>query len=390
MRLLVTHEIHARQVVDRFYNLESAVIGYPELCNYRYAIGEIMVVCRSRQAGHVHDGWFRIDGQGVTVCSMPEPDRPWSLPFQLPRMLKAASGALRKCDRYLLRLPGPTGAAMGLLLWVTGRGYGVELAGHASEGLLEVKGRSPAIRFMARVSDFLTRKLVHRAQCVAYRSHHLRGLYPNRRSEREWVFSGARLDERVIRHPRNPEWFERQPTRIIYVGRLQPEKGVMDLLDAFESITGGSSTLELAFIGDGPLASTLRSEIDRRGLETRVRLTGRIPHGSELFAELDRAHLMVLPSRTEGMPRALIEAMAAGLPAIGSRVGGIPELLPSDCLFPPRNPNVMAELILRVICDRGKLSEMSLRGFEISKSHWKAGLDAAKQGFWKAVVEYCK
>ena len=70
-----------------------------------------------------------------------------------------------------------------------------------------------------------------------------------------------------------------------------------------------------------------RNGLKAKALRDRVRFRGQLTTPVDVRAELDRADLFVLPSRQEGLPRAMIEAMARALPCIGSSVGGIPELL---------------------------------------------------------------
>lgn len=88
------------------------------------------------------------------------------------------------------------------------------------------------------------------------------------------------------------------------------------------SATGGSGHVSNSFAG-------------RLGVADRVTFVGTVPAGAAVRAHLDAADLVVVPSRTEGLPRALIEAMARGLPAVGTTVGGIPELLADVDLVPP-------------------------------------------------------
>jgi glycosyltransferase involved in cell wall biosynthesis len=112
----------------------------------------------------------------------------------------------------------------------------------------------------------------------------------------------------------------REPGRIIFVGRLDDQKNVMALIEAVETLAG----VELTLIGDGPRRAQLEAEAARR----RVSATflGTRPH-AELPALLNRSTAFVLPSHYEGNPKALVEAMACGVPVIGTRVPGIREIL---------------------------------------------------------------
>jgi L-malate glycosyltransferase len=112
--------------------------------------------------------------------------------------------------------------------------------------------------------------------------------------------------------------------RIITVANLRPEKGHDTLLAAAARVLEVRPDAEWSIVGDGPLRPALEREAAARGLAGRVHFLGERRDVAALLAASD---LFVLPSRWEASPNALIEAMAAGLPVVATRVGGIPELV---------------------------------------------------------------
>lgn len=108
------------------------------------------------------------------------------------------------------------------------------------------------------------------------------------------------------------------------VGRLEPVKGHRYLLEAFRDLASGFPDLFLALVGEGELSSALRAFARRSGFSDRIRFLGWREDIPALVRAFD---LFALPSLNEGMGRALVEAMAAGLPIVASRAGGIPEVL---------------------------------------------------------------
>jgi len=113
--------------------------------------------------------------------------------------------------------------------------------------------------------------------------------------------------------------------RVIAVGRLDPQKGFDLLIAAFARVAPALQDWDLVIFGEGAELPSLEAMIAERGLGDRVRLLG---VSGEIDRELARSHLMAFPSRFEGFPNALAEAMAAGLPAIGFRgVSGVEELI---------------------------------------------------------------
>jgi glycosyltransferase involved in cell wall biosynthesis len=123
------------------------------------------------------------------------------------------------------------------------------------------------------------------------------------------------------------------------------------------------------------------------GLSGRVEFRGRLPAGEAIFRELDRADLFVLPSRQEGLPRAMIEAMARALPCIGSTVGGIPELLPQRDLVPPDSPSALADKIGEVARDPSRMARMSARNLEVARGYREEVLVERRTAFYRHLEE---
>jgi len=112
---------------------------------------------------------------------------------------------------------------------------------------------------------------------------------------------------------------------VLYLGRIEPAKGIPELLEAFAGLRAGAPDARLVCAGEGDVASAWR-QAQRLGLEEAVRFPGWIA-GAEKRAWLARAAVFVLPSHAEGLPMSLLEAMAAGLPVVASAVGGIPDVV---------------------------------------------------------------
>ena len=131
---------------------------------------------------------------------------------------------------------------------------------------------------------------------------------------------------------------------ILFVGSIIRLKGVDDLMTAFEMIAEKHKNARLIFAGEGTKLEELQKRVISDSLSDRVSLTGHLAQ-QELAELMANSYCLVLPSLTEGLGRVLIEAMACGLPLIGTEVGGIPELIEdkvNGLLIPPSNPNELA------------------------------------------------
>ena len=110
------------------------------------------------------------------------------------------------------------------------------------------------------------------------------------------------------------------------VGRLAPEKGCEIALECFKNVAAevGRSDLQLVFVGDGPMAEELRHTAQQKALQERVTFAGRTDRPWEIYPAVD---VLLMPSRVEGLPLGLLEAMACGCCPIAMGVGGIPEVI---------------------------------------------------------------
>lgn len=110
---------------------------------------------------------------------------------------------------------------------------------------------------------------------------------------------------------------------ILIVGRLSQEKDHLSLLEAIRQVSP-SHRAHLVLVGDGPERGSIEQWIRQHNMNGQVTLAGQQPSAEPFYGI---ARIAVLSSRTEGSPNALLEAMAAGVPAIATRVGGIPEIV---------------------------------------------------------------
>lgn len=161
----------------------------------------------------------------------------------------------------------------------------------------------------------------------------------------------------AARLPRAPG----SPLRLVYVGELAREKGLYETLHGLRLARGYGVAANFLIAGSGPDEWGLRNLVRELGLASQVAFIGPVsgPKAARLLAESD---VMVLASHSEGMPHALLEAMASGAAVIATRVGGIPDVIVDGVhgLFvPPYNPLAIARAIQRLAGDRGLLDRMT-------------------------------
>jgi glycosyltransferase involved in cell wall biosynthesis len=161
---------------------------------------------------------------------------------------------------------------------------------------------------------------------------------------------------------RNHGLAKRHGPTIGVVARLHCEKGHRYLIDAMPQILDSFPSTKLVLVGTGPSEQELRNYVSSMKLNGSVRFTG---HMDNPYEELLGMDVFVLPSYSEGLPVCILEAMAAGLPVVASRVGGIPEEVndgQTGILIPPKDPTALAKAIVRLLSNRTLASTMGREG----------------------------
>ena len=179
------------------------------------------------------------------------------------------------------------------------------------------------------------------------------------------------------------------PLRLLYIGRLAREKGLYEVLHGLKLARARGTQAQLVIVGSGPEGARLRQLASGLGLAPDVSFTGPV-FGRDKISLLGNADVLVLASHSEGLPYALLESMAAGVPVIATRVGAIPDVMDDGVhgLFvPPRDPNAISRAIATLGADRESLARMSAacRG-RIASGY---SIDRLAEEFCKLYSELC-
>lgn len=152
------------------------------------------------------------------------------------------------------------------------------------------------------------------------------------------------------------------PPKALAVARLVPDKDHQTLIRAFQLIAGEHPEAELWLVGNGPRQGAMQRLVQDLQLEGRVRF---LPAQLDLRPLLAQASFLVLSSNREAFPNVVLEAMAAGLPVVATRVGGLPEIVVSGetgFLVPPEEPTALAAAMGRVLEDQELRRDLGYAG----------------------------
>lgn len=324
----------------------------------------------------------------VPMQPLPYFHRPRQLLRRLPVLASALWYAIGRADFSVLRLPGAVSFAAGLVLRLRRRPYAVEIVGDPVSLLASgAVGRGGSA--LAPTAGAVMRWVVRGASLGRYvTSSTLQSAYPLASMASSHYYSNVLLTS--TNFARVPRTFSGPARRFVAVGTQdQMYKGHDDLLRAL-ALLDGAAGYTLTLVGDGRYHSELRRLADELGLTGRIRFLGRVNDRKRLFDELDRADLFVQPSRTEGLPRALIEAMARGLPAVGTAVGGIPELLPQNLLAPAGRPDRLASVLEALAGSPADLTVASEANLATARNFDSENQEIRVQGWLDAVADFAE
>jgi glycosyltransferase involved in cell wall biosynthesis len=293
----------------------------------------------------------------------------------LPRLVIAIVTEIRRAEVIVLRLPGVIGLLAGLACRLLRRRYCVEVVGDPVDVLASGSLGGPA-RCLAPVVGSLMRSVVRRSSGARYVTESmLQRRYPPQRGAATVTSSDVGLGDGAF--SRDSRLWHPGPVRIVTVGSQElPYKGHDVLLRALCQLRSDGVDLRAVIVGDGRLHRDLVTLAARLGLDDVVTFTGAVSDRRRLLDLLDQASVFVLPSLTEGLPRALLEAMARGLPAIGTAVGGIPELLEEGSLVPAGDPGALAVAVAALATDRLEWEAQSRRNLQVARRFHRDVLDA--------------
>jgi len=177
--------------------------------------------------------------------------------------------------------------------------------------------------------------------------------------------------------------------RVITVGSLaQMYKGIDVLIQATALCQQANFQLEVFVAGEGIYKNHLQRLAESLGVSNHIHFLGQVTPGKKIRELLDSGDLFVLPSRTEGLPRALIEAMARALPCIGSSVGGIPELLNESEMVKPGDPGALARKMQEVLANSSRMDALSKQNRVCAMDYMDSVLRARRRNFYGHIKSY--
>ena len=395
MKVLLTLEDHLNRCEDGHFYVHGPG-DYSAWCELLEVFDEVLVVARATaKILESAKGSTRVDGPSISVHGLSDYTGPWQYLIRLPSLQAEVRAAVAGCDAFILRVPG----LVSRLVWhetkrLT-RARGVEVVGDPWDAM----GRGTMTGLLRpmyrRIATHSMRRMCESATSALYWSECLQRRYPVAPAAATFVSPRILLPKGFA----NPEvmkerwqrisvrgWFEKETAKALAIGYVgsfaQLYKGPDTLLHALSLCSRGGLNFKAFFAGEGRYRKEMEGLAQDLGIGDKTVFMGQLGAGGHIADFLDGIDLFVMPSRAEGLGRALIEAMARGCPSIGSMAGAIPELLYEDDLVPAGSPEALARKIFEVAESSERMQAMSKRNLEKAREFQPDLLREVRRSFY--------
>ncbi|MCU1329278.1 MAG: glycosyl transferase, group 1, partial [Bryobacterales bacterium] len=360
----------------------------------------VRIVARANESQRVPDDWVQVNDKHVVLHAIPDFHGPWQCLKRYAQIRAALRSGQPAHGAIILRVASQLANMMEGALSERSRPFGLEVVGdpydvfgpgvighplrpllrwHFSRRLRQQCLAAAGVAYVTKLS--LQKRYPTQGMNVSVSDVDLApGTIINRKLATH--YSSVDLDrDSAFSAPRQPQ--PKESFRLVTVGSLEQRyKGTDILIDAIAQCVKAGFDLTAVIVGDGRYRPDLMAQAERAGIASRIQFPGWVPAGKAVRDILDQADLFVLPSRTEGLPRALIEAMARGLPCLGTAVGGIPELLEGDSLVAPNDASALANSIQRVLSNPSAMGTMSRRNTVVASEYSSDVLKERRHEFY--------
>jgi glycosyltransferase involved in cell wall biosynthesis len=259
--------------------------------------------------------------------------------------------AMKDAELVCINMPSELGFLAAVICKLRRKPFFVQILGDWEGAVLSGSSPSLARKIKALLAGGMTWTVVRESPLVLVQSQALYDRYSrqNRSAVRSNIVHSTLTPD--VFYDRGSEPFH-APIRVLSVSALAPRKGLETLLLALRLMLDRGLSVEWWCVGAGPSGASLMNSATELGLREGVRFLGYVPFGVGLLEIYRQCDIFVHPSLSEGLPNALLEAMANSLPVVASAVGGIPGEIKDGVqaiLVEPGRPGPIADAIRRLI-----------------------------------------
>ena len=363
---------------------------YELWARYLQYFDEIIVMGRVRSLRE-EESWGMLDlssGPKVEFVEIPVPLHPGARLFSSCKVKKRMEETIRHADGVIVR-NGELAVLAAAVAQRLQKLWAVEVVSSAFDGFW--RHGSWLGKLYAPWAELAMRRMVRKAPFALYvTKEFLQKRYPC--NGRTAACSDVQLDISPLADKQERQKQDLLGKRVLRIGMIgsltQAYKGLKTALAALRQLKERGFSFEFHVLGGGDLAPW-KMLATKEGVAQEAHFDGILPK-SAVGAWLDQVDVYIQPSLTEGLPRALLEAMGRGCPAIASRVGGIPELLEASCLHRPGDAEDLARLLQQALIEPVWREVQGQRNLAVAAEHVEAKVEVIRGAFWQEFRRACE
>lgn len=385
MKATVTIEQRYARTPDGLY-WTADQNAYPLFTRYLDVFEGVVVVARVEDVASVSEKHLRADGPGVTFHPLPHYHGFTQYLPQFASVNAAVRAGMPGPGAVFLHVASLIADIAAPTLQRLGYPYGVEAVSDPANTFAPGTMKHPLRPFLRYwFARSMTNACAHAAGASYVTKRYLQQRYPCPGFS-VGVSDVVIDDSALVAAPHTPP--TSGPIKLVFVGSLHQLYKAPDILvEAVRQCVQSGLDLHLTMIGDGKYRTEIEAQVQQASLTERVRFAGNLPGAAAVRAELDKADLFILPSRSEGLPRAVIEAMARGLPCISTTVGGIPELLEPQDLVPAEDAAALAQKITEFVTTPARMAQAAQRNLAEARDYHLETLKQRRQTFYRHIAD---
>lgn len=387
MKILVATDAHIYETPDGKH-WTPAIYGYSFWKRYLEVFDNVRIVARTKKIKKLSGKELLVDGPGVEIFPLPFFQGPKELIkvyFQIHRSLKNVEDG---CDVALFRMPSQT--AQMTFQHIRGKlPIGGEIVYDPTEDLNR-NDVNVFIHFLNKVISNRLKVFCKNANGVSYvtensiQNHYpsYARLYGSSKKHFETYYSTITLSDKAFDGAKKYEQKENLVLALSDVAMNTERKGERTLIETVKLARDRDYDVSAIIIGDGSMRKTFEEYAKSLGVIEYVSFTGLLPSSNAVKDVLKKADIFVFPTRGEGLPRGILEAMALGMPVLSTPVGGIPEVIENKYLFDPKDSHGYADMICHLMTHRNEMNEISKRNYQKSLEFHNDKLQKRRNEFY--------
>lgn len=395
MKVLVSDEAHIFKLPDGSY-WSDAVNGYEFYKRYMEVFSEVRLVARMKQVDKLPGKCIRLDGPNLEIYGIPFFQGPVQFLKKLFSILQSLKNVDYGCDVAILRVPSITSQVVMRRLRKDIPLGGEVIYDPYSDAHSNSNGLLFRIIWMLISLDLS--RFCKKANGVSYvteraiQQHYPAMAHIKGQCEEyfETFYSSIILKDKAFASPRKYNKSNAIKLVMSDVAMNNDRKGEdVFIKTIYESRKKGYDVSGI-LIGDGNRRKNYEVLAQELNVEHYVRFTGLFPSADEVREVLKEADLFLFPTKAEGLPRGVLEAMAIGLPVVTTPVGGIPEVIEQKYLFEPLDVKGFSDMVCHLIDNPEELAEMSRKNFDKAQEYKDSSLQNKRNQFYSKLVALVK